>query len=488
MGVIFTFIMGLLMSFEPITDNDWFWHQVIGNYIDVHHVIPTKELFSWFGDFAWTSHEWLTEFIMYKTGPLGNLIIMSLIFIGLYFLMAKCLKLNFKKLFDFKLVFLLIMTVFFKVTGPRPYILSLLFMAYLIYVLFNYIDGKEKFNKLIYTIPVLQLLWVNFHGGSSSLSYIFIIGVLLCDVFIKIFKFKEERWCSFKLEKSQIKTLLIVLGLTIVASCINPFGIKMLAYPFTNMADDNMLDYILEWQSADFHGFFGLYIFLIIAIPLFNLILSNKKMKLHEIAFQLLLFFMCMKSQRFIGMFGIYSTWTLGKYFFVSDEMYETLRKPFKKFEKVITVGFCILLVAVTGFIGYKQIKTFKNVGVIDNDGFYSDEAILKLKELKPERMFNDYGQGGYLLYKLNEFNMLDEVKPFGYGLGDVFSSNLLPDSKKLQDLKCDPREILDKYNFDVILTVKSNALHYYLEEANDYKLYYKDDMCYIFVKEVVSE
>ena len=36
MGIIFTFVMGLLMSFEPITDNDWFWHYVIGHYIDVN--------------------------------------------------------------------------------------------------------------------------------------------------------------------------------------------------------------------------------------------------------------------------------------------------------------------------------------------------------------------------------------------------------------------------------------------------------------------
>ena len=356
MGIIFTFIMGLLMSFEPITDNDWFWHVVIGDYIDKNHVIPTKELFSWFGDFNWTAHEWLTEFVMYKTGPMGNLIIMLLIFIGLYFLMAKCLKLKFKRLFDFKLIYLLIMTVFFKVTGPRPYILSLLFMAYLVYVLFSYLDDKKHFDKLIYTIPVLQVVWVNFHGGSSSLSYIFLIGILLCDLFLKIFKFKEERWASFRLSKDKIKTLLIVLGLTIIGSLLNPFGVTMLAYPFTNMADNNMLDYILEWQSADFHGFFGIYIFAMIAIPLFNLILNKEKMKLHEIAFQLLLFFMCMRSQRFIGMFCIYSTWTLGKYFFVTEEMYDILRKPFKKFEKFITIGFCTLLVIITGYVGYKQI------------------------------------------------------------------------------------------------------------------------------------
>ena len=78
MGVIFTFIIGLFMSFEPITDNDWFWHYVIGDYINTNHIIPKTELFTWHGPYNWTSHEWLTELIMYKLGPMGCLIIMLL--------------------------------------------------------------------------------------------------------------------------------------------------------------------------------------------------------------------------------------------------------------------------------------------------------------------------------------------------------------------------------------------------------------------------
>lgn len=483
MGVIFTFLMGLFMSLEPITDNDWFWHYVIGNVIDKTHMIPKTELFSWVDNYAWTSHEWLTEFFMYKLGPVGDLIIMLIIFLLLYILMARMLRVKLNKIFDFKLIYLLLMTVFFKVTGPRPYILSLLMMAYLVYVLFSYLDGKKIFNKLIYTIPILQVIWVNFHGGSSSLSYIFIIGVLLCDLFIKIFKFNDERWAEYKLNKKQIKTLLIVLGLTLVASCLNPFGIKMLLYPFTNMADQNMLDYILEWASPNFHGIFGIYIFVIIALPLVNLILQGKKMKLHEIGFQLLLFFMCLRSQRFIGMYGIYSMWTLGKYFFITDDWYERIKKPFKRFEKVIAICFSIVLVGVICVVGYKQTNVLSDIGIIDNDGFYSDIAVQRVVDLKPKRLYNDYGQGGYLLYKLNEMGELENQKIFAYGLGDVFSKQILPDSKNLEELNDNPKELLEKYDFDVILTTKNKQLHYLLDEVDNYRLYYEDKMCYIYVK-----
>ena len=55
------------------------------------------------------------------------------------------------------------MTVFFKVTGPRPYIISLLFMAYLVYILFSYIDDDKKYKKLIYTGPIDEFF--NFKFG-----------------------------------------------------------------------------------------------------------------------------------------------------------------------------------------------------------------------------------------------------------------------------------------------------------------------------------
>ena len=113
MGLIFTFVIGLFMAFEPITDNDWFWHYVIGNFISTNKVIPQEELFTWYKSYSWVSHEWLTELIMYKITPLGCLVIMLLIFLLLYILMAKNLKLKFKSFFDFKLLYLLLMTVFF---------------------------------------------------------------------------------------------------------------------------------------------------------------------------------------------------------------------------------------------------------------------------------------------------------------------------------------------------------------------------------------
>ena len=483
MGVLFCFVVGLFMALQPISDNDFFWHIVVGNRVWLDKIIPNHELYSWASGKSWVAHEWLTEAIMYKLGPVGCITIMLVIFLGLYILMAKMLRVKFKKIFDFKLLYLLMMCVFFKVTGPRPYIISLVFFAYLIYVLFSYIDKEKKADKLIWTLPVLQILWVNFHGGSSSMIYIFILGTLMCHYFLKLLPWRNERFMQNILDKKQVKTLVIVFFLSILATCINPFGYKMLLYPFSNMTDTSMTSYIMEWNSPSFHGVLGIYIFVMIAIPLFNLILQHKNMKFHEVAFQLLMFYMCLKSQRFIGMYGIYSTWNLGKYFFVTDDMMDVLKKPFIKYQKYIYGVSCGVLVLFAALVGYRQVSSFKNVGLIDNDGFYSDKAVEKLIEIKPERLFNDYSQGGYLLYKLNEYKALDDVKIFAYGLGDVFSNDILPDAMNLSNLYTNPRSIIEKYDFDCFITTKKYPLHYFLDECDDYKLVYEDDMCYIYVR-----
>ena len=483
MGVLFCFVVGLFMTLQPISYNDFFWHMVVGNRVWLDKIIPNHELYSWASGKSWVAHEWLTEAIMYKLVPVGCITIMLVIFLGLYILMAKMLRAKFKKICDFKLLYLLMMCVFFKVTGPRPYIISLGFFAYLIYVLFSYIDKEKKADKLIWTLPVLQILWVNFHGGSSSMIYIFILGTLMCHYFLKLLPWRNERFMQNILDKKQVKTLVIVFFLSILATCINPFGYKMLLYPFSNMTDTSMTSYIMEWNSPSFHGVLGIYIFVMIAIPLFNLILQHKSMKFHEVAFQLLMFYMCLKSQRFIGMYGIYSTWNLGKYFFVTDDMMDVLKKPFIKYQKYIYGVSCGILVLFAALIGYRQVSSFKNVGLIDNDGFYSDKAVEKLIEIKPERLFNDYSQGGYLLYKLNEYKALDDVKIFAYGLGDVFSNDILPDAMNLSNLYTNPRSIIEKYDFDCFITTKKYPLHYFLDECDDYKLVYEDDMCYIYVR-----
>ena len=97
--------------------------------------------------------------------------------------------------------------------------------------------------------------------------------------------------------------------------------------------------------------------------------------------------------------------------------------------------------------------------------------------------MYNDFGQGGYLLYKLDKANALDNMNIFIYGLGDVFSNNILIDTTKLYKLQEDPEKLISKYNFDLMLTVSRSPLCRYLIQNPNWKVLYSDDMNYVFIK-----
>ena len=179
---------------------------------------------------------------------------------------------------------------------------------------------------------------------------------------------------------------------------------------------------------------------------------------------------------------------------FIDDSVYETLKKPCKKFEGTITYIFLSLLLIITVFVANIQIKNFKAIvaknekegytsKVVDNDGYYSDGAIEKLISLKPQRMYNDFGNGGYLLYRLNQYNALNDMNIFIYGLGDVFSNNILPDSKVIYNVQKDIEKLLSKYDFDVMLTVSRSPLCQYLKQSDKWQTEYKDEMNYIFTK-----
>ena len=45
MGIIVCILLGLFMALEPITDNDYFWHIVVGKWINNNHMIPNTDFF-----------------------------------------------------------------------------------------------------------------------------------------------------------------------------------------------------------------------------------------------------------------------------------------------------------------------------------------------------------------------------------------------------------------------------------------------------------
>lgn len=89
-----------------------------------------------------------------------------------------------------------------------------------------------------------------------------------------------------------------------------------------------------------------------------------------------------------------------------------------------------------------------------DMSFFPSGEMIQVLQEL-PEgtHLYNPYNCGGYLVYK--------HIETFVDGRADIYSAYNLSDYTKINSLSSKPESIIREYNFEYILTEKTNKLDY---------------------------
>jgi len=138
----------------------------------------------------------------------------------------------------------------------RPHVVSWLFTL----AWFAILDRSEKaFDRsrvlhLLWTLPLLMLVWVNVHGG-------FLFGFALLAVFWLGAVWDWFRARSDRIEESFAKITagqrardLFLAGLLLaLASLVNPYGWKLHAHVYSYLTNHFLMDHIDEFQSPNFH-------------------------------------------------------------------------------------------------------------------------------------------------------------------------------------------------------------------------------------------
>ena len=453
-------------SIHSIYNNDYYWHVSVGRWILENKQIPYYDLFSWVGkqnNFTFISHEWLSDIIMYLLGEKIILLVLLIIVSLLFYFICKYMK--FDKKIDInnviKLVYLFMIIKILSSIEVRPLMFSLLLFNIFLILLYRLINNYDK--KFFIGIVILQLLWVNLHGGSSSLIPLLLFIMIGYGLFEKLFNNKN---CTF--DNRTIKCLIILLVFVLIVSLINPYTYKIIIYPFINMLDNTMLSDIGEWHSIDFHGLLGIYYFIVLFIPFISLFTNKKKIELIDLIVLFLFLFMSLRSVRFIQFYIFIGSYIVGKYLNIKLN----LKIKYKINEKVVLSFICICLF----IMGIVQLSSgIKTIGI---NYSYSEEAINKVIEYNPKRMLNDYDNGGYLTYKLYD----TDIDVFINSIYDIYSNNIIYDYNKLIN-GIEFNETLEKYDFDLVIVPKNNRMEYYIKNNNNYKLYYEDESAVIYIK-----
>lgn len=250
---IFLVLVFFVSSYKISGDDDFFWHLATGRYIVENKVVPDKDVFGHISSGSeWIPFEWGWDLLTYGLYSLGGynviLVFRSLAFCFIFFLYFMLLRKFRVNLFiSIAVLFMLLVSIMDRLS-PRPHIITYIFFVVLLYILmsFKYLE-REKYLKRLYFLPVIFVIWSNFHMGvlaGGLVVFIFTISETIIYLKPKSFSGGEIK----PLQKTEIKRLWIISVICALALLVNPHGINtyIYAYSHTKM---KMLETVNEWQA-----------------------------------------------------------------------------------------------------------------------------------------------------------------------------------------------------------------------------------------------
>ncbi len=431
---IFSFSLCLMCFLRK--DPDFYWHLKAGNYMIDHHCILKKDVFSWivFGK-PWISHEWLFEILLAflsRIFPHSYTFLYCFIsFLLLEFILFLPRRKEYLKNIPFSLLWIVFSVIVGVTLAIRPQMLSYILLAITLSLLYNLWNNPTSLK--IYFLPLISLIWANVHGGSSNLVYLLCLVFFICGLFQFNFSKIEARRCL----KKQLYRYGIVFFLVILTICINPHGLKMLTYPYINMSNHFMLKTIVEWRPSDLNELSHYLYFGFVLFCLMVFLFSKKKIKFIDFILFLFFLYLGLKSVRFWGFTYIFMSLII--FYYVSP------RKEDKHTNLLIFIAGLCFLCLFARFYGK----------ILMGDYSIDKEIISKIKEEKPQRLFNYYDYGGYLVNK--------EIPVFVDGRCDLYSEYNYKDYYKINNLLGDYEKLLKKYDFDYFLVPKDSPIAMYM-------------------------
>ncbi len=267
------FVFSFIFKTDHSFDQDLGRHLKIGEIIVQTRSIPLTNLFSFtYPNFPFINSHWLFELLLYlgqqSVGLQAILVLKVIILLLTVWLTLKMIPRNQYLLLPVGFIFLHVLR---ERPELRPEIFSFLFTALTLFILEKFLILKNKSYKLIFLLPLIQLVWVNTH-------IYFIVGLILQVIYLTHLSFEK---LYLHLGNGKVKLLIVVFLLSVAASLINPNGINGLFYPLNVSKNygytivENQTMFLLE--SINFRDPNFLFVKIAAAIILLSVIISFVK-------------------------------------------------------------------------------------------------------------------------------------------------------------------------------------------------------------------
>ena len=345
--------------------------------------------------------------------------------------------------------------------APRPLLFGWVCLSGVLVVL----DRFRESRKGLWLLPPLFLLWINLHG-----SWIYGIAIVVLTIVSGLIAGRWGVVVATRWSPEDLRKLLVALVASLAALFVNPFGYKLVLFPFAFFRMQGFMQYVEYWHSVDFGTYTGklalALIFGLIAAALF----SRRRWRLDEVLLMAFALWSGLSHVRFLDFTALIIVPILAPRLKLFPAYQPELDKPW--------LNAIVILAVIAGVIVFLPTQAQLQERV---DSELPAAALTFMQQSNINgRIFSPAEFGGFIEWDAPQFQSFVDGRPLFVERGifeDSFSALTISD----------PYAVLDKYKIDYVLIEPTWPLAYLLKHTPSWRVLYSDKVAVLFQRVPVS-
>ena len=490
--LVATLLTVATIALSSLTVFDFWWYLASGQRILETRSVPATDPFSYTAEGRpWINHMWATQVLFTllweRWGRLALIGLKTVTVVATFAVVLAAMRARGVHPLLASAVTLLAAWTGAGFWHARPQTFTYLFVAILAWLLRA---GWQDRRFTLVLVPVLVALWVNLHAG-FVMAFV-VIGITGLGTALPLLVDRERRGLGWR-----TLGLATVLGIAAAAaSLLNPFGVRAILFPLEVVRSVPFMTSTIEWFPPNFHhaSFRPFEIMLLLLFPAFAW--GRTRLSAADVGLVLVFANLGLTSVRHVPLFAIVAaaplaaalqetlaTWRRvdwARAHAAARRLLPSLAPALTGSGAPVVAGAVLLLTAVSAhWAGMAQVPT--NPLRLDlAESRYPGRTMTFIREHRlPARLFSVYAWGGYELWRL-----YPEYRMFMDGRTHVYGADVLKDFLDVVNVSPRWQVVLDKWQVQTILALRSSALTETLVAQGGWRLVFTEREAVVFVRD----
>ncbi len=458
----------MLAARPQVMDPDFWWHLRNGNtMIRTGHLIHVNPYAFMAAGHHWVLQEWLSEIWMAAAaaaaGRLGVVLGYWLITLGMFItIWARAAAIRSTNGISVGIGLVLAAITAYPILGPRSQMETYLLIGVTLLVVERQL---RRGGRIAWILPPIFLAWTNLHAG-FIMGLILLLAVLASEWLVTGLGLRTGAQRHHLVQLSWA-----TLG-SIAASLVNPNGSVIVAYPFQTQFSSAQQSLIQEWHSPNFHV--GVLLpLLAFIVTLAWLIVRYRGLPLRDVVVLGLGLLVTLQSVRnlvILVVVGIPIWIVLAEQ--LRSDLARRWKLPLRPRQPRPLVLLELVMLSVLAVVLAGQVGTLATPS-LDSPTYVGAFPVCAAHWLETApgglRVFNQYGDGGFLAYTV------PKDKVFVFGDAALMGPRVLRDYAAIVDLSPSWLRRLDGSQAQLVVFERGTAFPDALQREPAWTLVYRD-------------